>query len=280
MARHKQPTKPLEREVQPPLPEMAPDMAGMAKPQPEEVIQSAKAAVAPNDYSDWLFGGSFVAAAVFGLGNAINHIRHNFYESFVKPPTDVLDLKKTTDIEARKQHPFADLFRARKRAYQDLSSKFELYKETGGKQGISGLEMAAQKIKATIDHDREVSNYTQKHFGIRTKGFHSWVTDVWKQREHTGTFARRQAAFTMATTTVLGIAAISTLKYTKHLLDRIDENEKQQEEFLAQRNKPGSVLADSSAALSATNDQAQPLPQVSQATHDDRVTALAAQRGA
>ncbi len=240
MARHKQPAPsdgrdtqnlPAEQAEGQVVPDYSLQLEKHVEPSftvpPAQAGKSAKQAVAPNDYSDWVFGGSFVAAAVFGVANAINHIRHNFYESFVKPSSDVLDLKKTTNTEASAMHPFADLFRARKTAYQELSQKF-----SDGQ--ISGVDFAKQKIEATIAHDKKVDAFSREKFGIATKGPRSWALDVWKQRNHTGTFARRHAAFTMATTTVLGVAAISTLKYTKHLLDRIDDNEKQQQDFFDQ----------------------------------------------
>lgn len=190
---------------------------------------AAKKAVAPNDYSDWIFGGSFIAAAAFGLGNAINYIRHNFYESFVKPGAgnEALDLKQTsmTLQQAKEHHPFGDLFRQRKMEFDALSKSYA----TGDK---TGMEFAKEKVAATVKYDKLISERAEKEFGIATKGVRSWTTDVWKQRNHTGIYARRQAAFTMATTTVVSLGAIATLKYTKHLLDRIDENERQQEALL------------------------------------------------
>jgi hypothetical protein len=41
----------------------------------------------------------------------------------------------------------------------------------------------------------------------------------------------------MATTTLVTVGAVATLKYAKHLLDRIDQNEKQQEEFLVRKER-------------------------------------------
>lgn len=203
----------------------APDVAVKTKP------LKTKEAVAPNDYSDWLFGGSFIAAGLFGVANAINHIRHNFYESFLKPhpSSKALDLT-LPDREANKLHPFAQFFRARNREYQNLSIEHESKK-------ITGKEFSDKKIAATLECEKLVDEYAQKEFNIATKGIRGWTTDVWKQRNHVGTFARRQATFTLATTTMVTLGAISTLKYARHLLDRIDENEKQQEAFLKQRDR-------------------------------------------
>lgn len=199
-------------------------------PVKQDALKS-KQAVAPNDYSDWIFGGSFLAAGVFGVANAINHIRHNFYESFLKPQAGGKALNLSLpDAQANKLHPFAKFFRERNKQYEALSIA-----HAEGK--ITGIALGEQKIAATLKCEKLVDEFAQKEFGIATKGIRGWTTDVWKQRNHVGTFARRQATFTLATTTMVTLGAISTLKYARHLLDRIDENEKQQEAFLKQRDR-------------------------------------------
>jgi hypothetical protein len=195
-----------------------------------EKSEASKRAVAPRDYSDWAFGASFFGAAFFGIANAINTIRHNFYESFVKPPAGLMSLTEVTDKEAAEKHSFAQIFRDRKRGYEDLT----LQKSMGK---ISGVEQAQKKIDITVDAERKISDLCIKEYGIHTRGWRGWTTDVWKQRNHVGTFARRQATFTMATTTLVTVGAVATLKYAKHLLDRIDQNEKQQEEFLVRKER-------------------------------------------
>lgn len=263
MSRHKQPVATVEREKEPLLPiAEATDRVDAPKAAPAGAKQeprSAKEAVAPNDYSDWLFAGSFVAAGVFGLFNAINHIRHNFYESFVKPSVNSKAMMVPA-AEAKHHHPFGDLFKARKDAYEKLSAEY-------GAGRITGREMAAGKLEVTLKHDALVSERAVKEFGIHTKGWRSWTTDIWKQRAHTGTYARRHAALTMASTTVLGVAAISTLKYTKHLLDRIDENEKQQQDFLTERKAFGGAVAQ----IAGDGVTALPRNVVSQVDHIERV---------
>ncbi len=236
MARHKQPTPNdvFDDNAQPDARE-APDGAS-AKPTTVTDKVRAKEAVAPSDYTDVIFGGSFVGAAVFGVANAINNIRHNFYESFVKPPQDLLNLDNVSDAAAREKHSFADLFRERKREYQDITRK-----EAHGE--ISGLEQAKKKIEATLKMEKKVHERCVEKYGIHTKGWRGWTTDVWKQRNHVGTFARRSAALTMATTTVVSLGAIATLKYTKHLLDRIDENEIQAKEALVKAAVSGDRVA-------------------------------------
>lgn len=174
----------------------------------------------PADRSDLIFVGSFVGAAIFGIANGINTIRHGFYESFVKPPTHVLDLTRMNDAEAAKAHPFADLFRARKRDYQKSAQGYN-----AGKGSLSGVEMAREKIDATMRYSAEIDERLIKDFGIHTKGVRGWTTDIWKQRRHTGVYARRAAVFTMATTSVVTLGAIATLKYSKHLLDLMDKQE-------------------------------------------------------
>lgn len=203
----------------------------MAQGEEKPHTLKSKEAVAPNDYSDWLFGGSFIAAGLFGLANGINQIRHNFYESFLKPPIGGKAMNlNLPDAEANKLHPFARFFRERNREYEKLSIAH-------AEGAISGKEFSAKKIEATLACEDKVQAFAQKEFGISSKGIRGWTTDVWKQRNHVGTFARRQATFTLATTTMVTLGAISTLKYARHLLDRIDENEKQQEAFLKQRDR-------------------------------------------
>lgn len=229
MSRHKQPVATVDHAavIVPTDLESANDNAVSSAPKTSVSGTSAKTAIAPNDYSDLIFGGSFIAAALFGVANVINNIRHSFYESFLKPPSEVLDLKKYSDTEARVLHPFADLFRDRKRMYQTLSREFDEGK-------ITGAEFNEKKFNFTREHDARVSARSQEKFGIATKGLRGWTTDIIKQRNFTGTFARRGAALAMGTTTALGIGAIATMRYSKHLLDRIDENEKQQQDFFSQ----------------------------------------------
>lgn len=253
MSRHKQPVASVDHAavLSPTGLESATDNAVSATPKTSVPSVSAKNAVAPNDYSDLVFGGSFIAAAVFGVANVINNIRHSFYESFLKPPSEVLDLKKYRDDEARVLHPFADLFRHRKRMYQQFSQELDEGK-------ITGTEFNEKKFNFTREHDAQVSARSQEQFGITTKGWRGWTIDIPKQRKFTGTFARRGAALAMGTTTALGIGAIATMRYSKHLLDRIDENEKQQQNFFAETKN---VV---------------PFTRVSDITHADRVAPLPA----
>lgn len=253
MSRHKQPVAAVDHATEPSSAgiESATDHAVPMASKTSVPSVSAKNAVAPNDYSDLVFGGSFIAAAVFGAANVINNIRHSFYESFLKPPSHVLDLEHLSDDAARKMHPFADLFRDRKRMYQKFSQEFDEGK-------ITGTEFNEKKFQFTREHDARVSERSQEKFGIRTKGWRSWTTDILKQRKFTGTFARRGAALAMGTTTALGIGAIATMRYSKHLLDRIDENERQQQDFFAETKN---VV---------------PFTRVSDITHADRVAPLPA----
>lgn len=247
MSRHSHPVAPIDHvAAASPTVETASDYDAPAAHRTGVPSVSAKTAVAPNDYSDLVFGGSFIAAALFGLGNVINNIRHAFYESKIKPPAHLLDIARYTDAEASKLHPFAQPFRDHVRAQQKYSAEL-----AEGK--ITGKQMLESVYQHMLERDKMVDALSRKHYDIARTGLRSWFTDVFSMRKHTGAHSRTQVALTTGGATALALGAIATLKYTKHLLNRIDENEQQQQAFFDQTKN---IV---------------PFNRVSEVTHADRV---------
>ena len=200
----------------------------------KEKLQNIRSA----DRSDWIFVGSFLGAAGLGIANAINSIRHGFYESFVKPaPTIVMGYRRDVDLHTKimtetsieqmveiakdgvkmtnaERHPFGDLFQQRQQVYEALSERYHRSGKTLG----DGVKYQRDKIAASR-HVGGLINDRVKAFGIETRGWRGWTTDVWKQRAHTGDHTRRGAVFAGAQVAVVTLGAIATLKYSKHLLD-------------------------------------------------------------
>lgn len=197
----------------------------------------AKDAVAPNDYSDLIFGGSFIGAALLGVFNGINTLRHGFYQNYIKPKDGVISGAK----EAVWDHPFAEIFQNREATRLRVARDFNAGK-------IDGEAYNSQILKAYKDANAQIDERLTSKLGIKYNGWRGWTTSLWKMKQHTGIDVRRNALLTMAQTSVVTLGAIATLKYTKHLLDRIDDNEKQLNDA-----KQHALLADKpSQAIPAT----------------------------
>lgn len=211
--------------------------------------------VEPSDRSEGIFLGSFITAAALGIANAVNMIRHGFYESFVKPSggivpefdrklfnrsikpaimkmDDVNEMlvatKKGINWERAKQHPFGDLFQQRQMIYEALAEKFGAPQaDVAGAPVFSrfsseaGDKYRTLKIETTKTVGRHIDERLRSGMGIESHGLKGWTSHMFKQRQHTGDFTRRGAVFAATQTTVVMLGAIATLKYSKHLLDLI-----------------------------------------------------------
>ena len=248
MVRHRQPAPNDGRDVQmQPEPTDASIVVGAKTVAGESARTSTKHAVAPNDYSDWIFGGSFVAAVVLSIRNAVNAIQHGYYESNVKTPTRYQDTDAVRDSNTGKliesdrspldaKHRYATLFSKRSAAFEDLDG--ELHSGS-----ITLKEHGQKRIAITKHWEGKIAERAAEH-GVPIKGWRGYTTGLVEQLRHTGRYARTSILVNSSRDAVISLGALATLKYATHLLKRIDENENDQDILAKKSSNDNAPMSD------------------------------------